>query len=389
MTDMHKTRVTVYCVLGEASGDNLAADLAPALINHGAQLGKDVRIVGLAGPKLQSQGVQSLFDINNIAVMGISAVVGRLPTIIKRVRQTVRDILEKRPDCILLIDSPEFCQAVAKRVRKKWPDVPVIKYICPSVWAWRPGRAKKMTSYIDHVLAILPFEPKVLKDLGGPDATYIGHPLARQIAALPTSETKPEAAPPILLVLPGSRMGEVSRLLPPFGEALSLLKQRGVAFEAVIPAVPHLKSYISERTRDWDARPQIVDSGDNDIHFSGARAAMAASGTVSLQLALHHVPMHLAYILDPAAHAVRHLIKAWSVALPNLIVDWPLVPEDVNDSVRAGRLARSIDRLLANTPERAAQLAGFEQMTKAMETDIAPADKASEVIFDVLAQKRA
>ncbi len=376
-------RIRVYFVLGEASGDDLAADLHSALKNKFDSEGKILDAVGLAGPKLTRCGVRSLFDIEAIAVMGISAVIARLPKIIARVRQTVADIADKKPDVILLIDSPDFTHAVAKRVRKKLPDTPIINYVCPSVWAWRSGRAKKMAAYVDHVLAILPFEPEALLRLEGPPGTYVGHPLARKIDLLPKAKksSNPEDKP-ILLVLPGSRGGELDRLLQPFGQALSWLQRNNVEFDAVIPAVPHLRDRIESTVKGWDVVPRIVDSAENDDTFAGAHAALAASGTVSLQLALHRVPMTLAYKLDSIARPFGFLITTWSAALPNLIAGWPLVPEDLNEAVNSERMGRMLERLLSDTPERAAQLAGFETIVEYMKTERPPAEVAADIILD-------
>ena len=154
-----------------------------------------MRIIGLAGPRLAKQGVASLFDLDDIAVMGFTAVAARLPTIVRRVRQTVRDIVKTAPDVVVLIDSPDFTHAVARRVRRARPDIPVVNYVCPSVWAWRPGRAKAMRAYVDHVLTLLPFEPQVLRDLDGPPGTYVGHPLAQD---MPPMSTPGEGVPKLL-----------------------------------------------------------------------------------------------------------------------------------------------------------------------------------------------
>ena len=240
-----------------------------------------------------------------------------------------------------------------------------------------------MTSYVDHVLAILPFEPDVLQRLGGPSATYVGHPLAGQIEALapePSTLTKK----PLLLVLPGSRTSEVKRLLEPFGKTIEWLFEQGVDFELVIPAVPHLRDRIEEQTRHWKVTPKIASSENNDETFANAHAALAASGTVALQLALHRVPMTLAYKLDPVAKSLSFLINTWSAALPNLIAGWPLVPEDINDMVNPERMGRMLARLLTDTPERAAQLAGFEVVARNMTTPQRPADLCVDAIFKVL-----
>ena len=367
----------IYFVLGEHSGDELGADLYPALQMRAAENGFELEITGLVGPRLMELGVSSLFDIEDISVMGISAILGRLPMIIKRVRQTVDDIETTKPDLLVLIDSPEFTHAVAKRVRRKLPDLPVINYICPSVWAWRAGRAKKMRAYIDHVLAILPFEPRVLADLGGPPATYVGHPLARQVASMHASPV-PLPLPgkgegkPVLLVLPGSRSSELKRMLNRFGKTLEVLRKRSVDFHPIIPAVPHLKSMLLDQTAKWPVKVEIVDSADNDWNFSRAHAALATSGTVALQLALHQVPMVTGYRLDPVARPFGSLVKTWSVLLPNLIADRVVVPEEVNETVMPERMARHLERLLTDTPERRAQLQGFKEIIALMKTKRPP-----------------
>ena len=379
---MVETDLKIYFVLGEESGDHLGADLFPALQKVAKTKKKSLQIIGLAGNRLQSLGVQSLFDIEDIAVMGVSAVVGRLPTIIKRINSTVSDIIKQQPDMIVLIDSPDFTHAVAKRVRKKMPNVPIINYVCPSVWAWRSGRAKKMCAFIDHVLAILPFEPEKLLELSGPPTTYIGHPLARKIAALPKRKTSTKNTDPILLLLPGSRQSELKRMLNLYGEAITLLKKRGAIFHLMIPAVPHLKNSIIVQTQNWPVKPVIVDSEKNDENFAKARVALATSGTVTLQLALHKVPMVTGYRFDALAKPFMRFVSTWSALLPNLIADRPFVPEYVNESVTPGCLARHLEMLLVDGPERKLQLAGFQAVINAMQTKRAPSELAATVIFD-------
>lgn len=378
---MTRRKVSVYFVLGEASGDALGADLMPALEERIRLAEFEPDFHGLAGPSMQALGMASLFDIEDIAVMGISAVIARLPKIVRRVHQTVDDIVARAPDVVVLIDSPDFTHAVARRVRRKMPDVPIIDYVCPSVWAWRSGRARPMRAYIDHVLAILPFEPEALAKLGGPSATYIGHSMARRLAALPASESPFSGEDPVLLVLPGSRASEIKRLLQPFGETLDILRKRGVAFQPVLPAVGHLRHQIEEQVASWNVQPQIVDSSDNERLFPYARAALAASGTVALELALHKVPMATAYKLDAAMTAANALITIWSSNLPNLIVDRVLVPEEFNRMVRPERMARYLEELLDDSLARQRQLEGFDDLAEAMKTPEPPAEMAADIVL--------
>lgn len=364
----------------------LGADLLDALNESAEEHGMKINAVGLAGSGMSARGVTSLFDISEIAVMGISAVLARLPTIIRRVYQTVAAIEKERPDLVVLIDSPDFTHAVAKRVRKKLPTIPIIDYVCPSVWAWRQGRAHKMTAYIDHVLALLPFEPRVLKELGGPDATYVGHRLAGDANEISgESDHREICDPPTLLVLPGSRRGELKALLDVFGETVDYLHQRGQEFECIIPAVPRLADEIREKSASWTIKPQIItETSDKQAAFKKATAALAVSGTISLELAMAGIPMVLAYKLDTIARPFGFLIKTWSAALPNLIADYVVVPEEINETASSGRLARQLERLLNDTPERRAQLDGLEFVKRTMQVDQPPGKKAAGVILGYL-----
>lgn len=385
-TKLNKTMpercIKVYLVLGEASGDKLGADLVTAINDKASGDGNRVEFHGLAGSELQALGHKSLFDIEDISVMGISAVLARLPTIIRRICQTVSDIVAQNPDVIVLIDSPDFTHAVAKRVRKKLPDVPIINYVCPSVWAWRSSRAPAMRAYVDHVLAILPFEPDVLQKLDGPKASYIGHPLARQIASSQKHETDFRQSIPTILVLPGSRKSELKRMLQLYGQTLESLKARGVEFQAVLPAVPKLKDYLQAETRGWTVQPQIVDSADNSTTFQRAQAAIATSGTVSLELALYRVPTVIGYRLDSIARLFSGLIDTWSAVLPNHILDRIVVPEEHNEMVIPERMARYLERLLADTPERQYQLDSFDELAERMKTKRPPGELAAEIVLD-------
>ncbi len=380
----------VFFVIGEESGDLLGADLLAALYANSSSAGFDIEAVGLGGPAMQAQGIKSLFDVSEIAVMGITAVLGRLPIIIRRILHTVAAIKQERPDLIVLIDSPDFTHAVAKRVRKKLPEIPIIDYVCPSVWAWRQGRARKMTAYIDHVLALLSFGSKVLKELGGPEATYVGHKLVHElndisIGKMPTAFDNSTNELPVLLVLPGSRKGEVDRLLDIFGETVELMRKRGQKFECVIPAVAHLEDEIKRKCEKWPVKPKIVTGADNKLAaFESAAAALAASGTVSLELALAGVPMVLAYRLDPIIKPFAFMFSTWSAALPNLVADYVVVPEEFNHEVTSDRLVRQLERLLWDSPQRQAQIEGMKDIKSNMQVDQPPGEKAADVIFRYL-----
>jgi len=379
----------IFFVIGEESGDALGADLVAALELKSRSI--EIEAVGLAGHAMGALGVKSLFDISEIAVMGILPVLKRLPTIIRRVYNTVDAIVSDPPDLVILIDSPEFTHAVARRVRKKLPNVPIINYVCPSVWAWRQGRARKMNAYIDHVLALLSFEPSILKELGGPDATYVGHKLVDEMKGFSIGkpipkESTPAGQLPLLLVLPGSRRGEVDSLIDVFGETVEMMRARGAEFGVVIPAVNHLVEVITEKTANWPIKPKIVcGAEEKKAAFIDARAALAASGTVSLELALAGVPMVLSYRLDAIARPLAgYFFSTWSASLPNLIADYVVVPEEFNHEVTADRLSRQVERLLWDSPERNAQIEGMKHIKSKMQTDQPPGEKAADIVIQFL-----
>nr|WP_099558756.1 lipid-A-disaccharide synthase [Hartmannibacter diazotrophicus] len=386
----------VFLVIGEESGDALGAELAGALQR---QLGGAVEFSGLAGPRLQRLGVRSLFPLSEIAVMGLSAVLARLPTIIRRVHETVAAAIAAKPDVVVIIDSPDFTHAVAKRIRRQQPGIPIVGYVSPSVWAWRPSRARKMAVYVDHLLAILPFEPEVHRRLGGPPCTYVGHPLSRKMELL--RETATEAGTdakgdhlPVLLVLPGSRRSEVSRLMQPFGEALSLLAAKGVAFRALLPAVDHLEGEIAEAIEAWPVKPEMVRGEEAKYAaFRSADAALAASGTVTLELGLAGVPMLVCYKLDWFYRRFRDLTKvfpglvqATSMVLVNIILGRNVVPEFLDDEVNGPALAKRLEKLLdPASPERREQVGQFERLREemALPDGAHPSDLAAGIVIDV------
>ena len=372
--------LSVYFVLGEESGDALGSQIMLAL----RERMPDIRFHGLGGHRMERLGLKSLFDVSTISVMGLSAVVARLPVIVRRIRETADDIARIRPDVVVLIDSPDFTHRVAKRVRTRVPDAKIIKVVCPSVWAWRPGRARKMRAYIDHVLALLPFEPKVLAELGGPPATYIGHPMVRRFEGISIPRHDTVSQERVLLLLPGSRRTEVRMLLPDFRKVLEILAERGTSFRAVLPAVPHLEAEIRTEIASWPVKPEIVSGEDAKLEaFRSADAALAASGTVLLELALFRVPVISIYRLDRLMHMVRFLIYGWSAALPNLVADEAIVPERVGDMVRPGWLARALEALLRNGPERQAQLDGFDRVAEILNRSEPAAEIAARVILEI------
>lgn len=389
MTDTTADRPKrIFFVIGEASGDRLGASLATSLK---AAHGEAVAFEGLAGEDLQAAGVRSLFDIEDIAVMGFGPVIARLPTIFRRLSDTVNAIVASRPDLVVLVDSPDFSHRVAKRVRAKAPDIPIVGWVSPSVWAWRPGRAKAMASYVDHLLVLLPFEVEAHQQLGGPPATYVGHPLVDELESLRphNADERPELGPqviPTILVLPGSRTGEISRLMPLLRDTLVRtleLVGEGNKPHLILPTVAKHEVNLRSLVADWPVPVAVTsDHAEKRAAFRNAHAAIAASGTVSLELALSGVPMVVVYRLDWLARQFRSLVKVWTIILPNLVLGRPVVREYVDEMARPEALARALAALAADTPERRAQVEAFAELDVVMRgpDEASPADRARAVV---------
>lgn len=385
----------IFLVAGEHSGDALGAKLIAAL---GQRRGGQIAFAGVGGEDMAQEGFASLFPIEDVAVMGPMSILPRLPRILRRVYQTVDAALAFAPDAVVIIDSPEFTHPIAKRIRKRAPHIPIIDYVSPSVWAWRPGRARRMRRYVDHVLALLPFEPEAHARLGGPPCTYVGHPLIEKLGDIEGADGAALAARlglvrdrPVLLVLPGSRTSEVGRLIDVFGEAVARVSAK-VPVEVVIPAVRHVRDLIVAKTSTWTPRPYIVDAGTADKYAAMrlARAALAASGTVTLELALAQTPSVVAYKVDKLIANLRFLLKVPSVVLANLVLGKNVYPEYLQEACTAEALADALVPLLSDTPERQAQLAALadtpEKLRLASSSpSIAAADTVLSVIFGQVA----
>ncbi|MCB8820701.1 lipid-A-disaccharide synthase [Microvirga rosea] len=385
-------RLRIWIVAGEESGDQLGAKLMRSLK---ARLGADrIGFEGVGGHAMAREGLTSLFPLEDIAVMGISAVIARLPTILSRIRLTADATIKAEPDLLVIIDSPDFTHRVAKAVRRQAPDIPVVDYVSPSVWAWRPGRAPKMRAYVDHLLALLPFEPEAHRRLGGPPTTYVGHPLIERLSEIrpaPGERGSSFDEPAKLLVLPGSRRSEVGRLMEPFGAALALLQERSSRpFTVTIPAVPHLAHEIRERAASWSIRPTIVEGeAAKWTAFRQADAALAASGTVTLELGLSGVPMVVAYRVSKLEEVLKYLIKAPSIVLTNLVLGENVIPELIQWDCTPEKLAGTVLPLLTDTPERRRQEEAFRRLDDLMRIgDEAPSERAARIVEDVLRTRK-
>ena len=385
-------RLRIAVVAGEESGDLLGADIVRALRADGAE----VELLGVGGRHLEELGLTSLFDAQEIALIGIGAIVRDLPRLLRRISQTARAIAAWKPDCVITIDSPEFSLRVAKKVRAAAPGIPIIHYVCPTVWAWRPGRAPAMRGHVDHILCVLPFEVDVLKRLGGPEGTYIGHRLTHEPGILRAAHgqaEKTDLSPDRekkLLLLPGSRRSEVSGLLGFFGDAVASLAQRGHRLKVLLPTVPHVAQTVATATAGWAIKPEItVDPEDKWKAFGAADAAMIASGTVSLELALAGVPMYSCYTLDPLTKLAVRLLTTWSALLPNIIADRPIVTEVYDRYIRAETIVRHMEALFSDTALREWQKQGFAEVARRMATDHPSGEIAAGVVRRMIEGKKA
>jgi lipid-A-disaccharide synthase len=378
----------LFVVAGEHSGDALGAKLMAAI--NARRRGR-VRYVGVGGPHMAQEGLVSQFPMDEVAVMGPAAIARRLPLILRRIWGTAAAAVVAEPDALIIIDSPEFTHPIARRVRRRRPDIPIIDYVSPSVWAWRPGRAKRMRRYVDHVLALLPFEPDAHQRLGGPPCTYVGHPIVERLAWIESLDPAPLAArlglsqdTPLVVVLPGSRSSEVRHLIEPFGEALKLLMAQGRQFEVAMPVVESVRPLIEAHLPRWPKRSHLL-SGEEDKFraFKLARAALAASGTVTLELAVAGTPMVVAYRVDRIAHpALRLLIKAPTAVLANLVLGERAFPEFLQGDCTAEKLAKALAALLDDGPARDRQLAALARVpARLVLPEAMPSDAAAGVVL--------
>jgi lipid-A-disaccharide synthase len=384
-------RKRIFAVAGEHSGDVLGGKLLEALRKKAGS--EAFEFAGVGGEQMEKGGIRSIFPLSDVAVMGPAAILARLPKLVRRVYRTVDAALAFNPDALIIIDSPEFTHPIAKRVRRRRPGIPIVDYVSPSVWAWRPGRARKMRPYVDRLLALLPFEPEAHARLGGPHCSYVGHPLIERAAWMDGLQTenlraKLDLTPglPVLVILPGSRPSEVSRLMEPFGETIRQLKAEIGPMELILPAVPSVRPLIEQALTAWPQQPRLVE-GDEDkfTAFKLAHAALAASGTVTLELAVAGTPMAVAYRVDKVAARLRFLLKVHSVVLANLVLGENAFPEFIQEDCTAEKLSAALLPLLKDSRERCSQLAALSRIREKMFlTEGTPSEAAAQVVLDLL-----
>ena len=380
----------MFIVTGEPSGDALGAALIAALRER---TGGRLRVAGIGGELMAAQGLASLVPLSDLAVAGVAEVLPRAPLIFRRVRETVAAIRGQRPDAVVTIDSSGFTWRVAQRLRAQGERLPLIHYVAPMVWAWRAGRARRMARWYDHLLTLLPFEPPYFEKVGLA-ATHVGHPVLesgadRGDAARFRAAHGIAADALVLSVLPGSRGGEVRRLLPVFGAALSRLETMVGPFRVAVPTVATVAEAVAAGVRDWPGRPIVLrgQEGKYDA-FAASRAALAASGTVALELALAGVPMAVAYRLNPLTEMLlARILKVSHANLVNLLLGRALVPEHLGRRCAPELLAASLAELITDERVRSAHLEGYDEAMRRLRGDAAasPSLAAADRILAILA----
>lgn len=380
----------IYLIAGEASGDRLGAGLMQAL----KQKAPELRFCGIGGPRMQAEGMDSLFPMEELAVMGLAEVLPRIPALRRRIHQTAADIAARKPDMLVTIDAPDFSFRVTRRVHEEMgmtrPEC--IHYVAPSVWAWRPGRAKKLAMLYDHLLCLLPFEPPYF-EREGLHATFVGHPVTVQgwdtgdgAAFRARRKIGPDA--PLLGMLPGSRQGELARLLPVYAETVRRLRREFPALELVVPALPQWRDYLMLATRSWRVPVHLVmEEEEKKDAYAALDAALVKSGTGALELAAAGVPHAVAYRTNPLTAAlVRRLLKVDTVTLVNLVAGEKLVPEYLQQACEPEKLRAVAAELLHGGAAAQQQREGFERVLQKLKgSGIGdPSQQAAEVVLDAL-----
>ncbi len=377
----------IFIVSGETSGDNLAGRLMAALKR---KTGGRIRFAGVGGPQSESEGLASLFPMSELSVMGLAEVLPHLPRLVGRINETAKAVLRLRPDAVVTVDSPGFCLRLAHHLRGS--GIPVIHYVAPQLWAWGPFRARKLKKRVDHIMALLPFEVPFFEKYGIA-CTYVGHPAIDAGAERGDGKAfrlrhgiAPDA--PLLCVLPGSRTGEVRRMLPIFGDALLRLKEKRPDLRAVIPVVDSVAQMVRDITRDWPLPAVfVIDMAERFDAFAAADAAMAKSGTVTLELALANVPMVVAYRVSPvSAFLVRRMgISVEHASLVNLLAGRQVVPECLQEECTPENLAKTVEEILGSEQVRAKQREAFKDVKKALgDRNPPPSERAAKVVLDIV-----
>ena len=376
----------VFLIAGEPSGDLLGARLMDAMKR---KANGSIRFAGIGGERMIAEGLETLFPLHELSLMGIAELLPKLPNLIRRLKQTAAEIRHTRPDVVVTIDAPDFCFRIAKRL--KGSGIPFVHYVAPTVWAWRPKRARKIAAFLDHLLALLPFEPPYFEREGLP-CTFVGHPIVEGGAASGDGARFRAAhgiatADRLLTVLPGSRRSEISRLLPDFRETIRLLAPRYPGLVIAVPTVPHVRDSVASEISSWPVRTILVE-GDQDKYdaFAASEAALAASGTVALELALARLPAVIAYRMHPVTIGLyRRFIRVKYANLVNIMLDRMLVPELLQENCTPEKLDAAVTKLLDDPEARREQREGVAEVARWLGLGgPPPSERAADVVLAVV-----
>lgn len=383
----------VYLVAGEASGDVLGARLIAAL----RAMRPDLRFAGVGGERMAEQGLESLFPMRELALMGLLEVLPNLRRLARRLDETVADIAARRPAVLVTIDAPSFALRVAARVRPT--GVPVVHYVAPQVWAWKPWRVKKIARQVDRILALLPFEAPFFEKAGIP-VSFVGHPVLesgadRGDAARFRARHGIGAEERVVLVMPGSRRTEVTRLLPIFGEALRRTEAHLPGLRPVVPLAGPVEEAVRAGTASWSPAPILVrDVAEKYDAFAAARESggvgLIKSGTSSLEVSLAGVPMAVGYRVNPVtAEIVRRIIKVRFASIVNLLADAEVIPEYIQENCTPEKLSAELVRLLTEPAARARQEDGFARLLQQLRPGpgLLPSQAAAQAVLAEIAER--
>lgn len=375
----------IFLVAGEPSGDLLGGRLMTALR---ALSPRPIEFRGVGGPAMEAQGLESLFPMGELSVMGVLEVIPKAPALFRRMRQTADAVTAFRPHALVTIDAPAFAFGLVRRLPDR--SVPRIHYVAPTVWAWRPWRVHKFRKNFDHLLTLLPFEPPYFEKVGL-SATFVGHPILESAAGQGDGARfraahgiQPDA--PVLCILPGSRRGEVDRLIPILDKALPRIAQSVPGLRLAVPTVPNVSDRVTQAARHWPGAAVVTrDDTEKYDAMAASNAAIAASGTVSLELAMARVPSVIFYRVSAITGAiVRRMIKVRFVSLVNIILDRMVVPELLQQDCTPDKVAKAALTFLTDPDKAAAAIEGLDSALAAMAAgDEPPSRQAARAILDL------
>lgn len=367
----------VFVIAGEASGDKLGAALMAGL-----KALVDVSFDGVGGPLMQAEGLQSRFDMDELSVMGLAEILPKYRSLKARVDQMAAAVVASQPDVLITIDSPDFGLRVAKIVKAQ-SEVRCVHYVAPTVWAWRPKRAAKMAAFIDQVLALFPFEPPYM-EAAGMRCDFVGHPVVTDQLATASEVAAWAGEGPLVLVLPGSRRGEVSRLMARFGQAAGLIAQTRPDARFVIPTTANVTALVQQEARAWPVAAQVLPAeakAEKRGVFRAADVALAASGTVSLELAANDTPMVIAYDMAWLSRIIiSRMLLVDTVTLVNLVSETRVIPEFIGKDCQPAPIAAAVLDVLADpSRQHAAMAVTMDRLGQGAE---APGLRAAKAVLD-------